>query len=221
MRAIFICAGESTRWGEHLGISKHFAPIGGEPILERAIRLFKANGVKDIIVVSKSYELEGVKNIYPILTPEYYDADKFLSSHQYWHDNDRTLIVYGDVYWTEDAVRTVVEDDSKDFRLFCRPTPSKVTGTEWGECFAFSLYPDDLKEAREALCYLVWLYEQEILERVGGWEWVRAMYVVKAGRMSEHLDECPLYMVIDDMTDDIDYPDDHTRIQEAWDRANA
>ena len=61
-RAIFICAGEATRWDSYLGVEKHYAPIEGEPIIERAVRLFKAEGIKDIFVVSRDYCIEGVTN---------------------------------------------------------------------------------------------------------------------------------------------------------------
>ena len=47
MTTIFICAGEATRWNNYGGTPKHYAILNGEPIIERATRLF-ANMVRKI-----------------------------------------------------------------------------------------------------------------------------------------------------------------------------
>src|SRR5690606_32039339 len=70
------------------------------------------------------------------------DADKFLSSRTLWNETGRTIVLYGDVYFTAEAMNKIVNSKERDWTLFCRPTPSRVTGHKWGECFAISFYKD-------------------------------------------------------------------------------
>lgn len=215
-RFIIIAAGDGTRWGNYLGTTKHLAVLNGQPIIYRTIDLLRANGVSydDIFVVSKDYNLLIVNNYRPKLNPRNFDADKFLSSSKLWNKEGRTVIVYGDVYFSEDAIKTIIESEEKDWRLFCRPTASKITGTPHGECFAISFYPHDHKYCYARLRQLVHLYNGRVLERIGGWEWARLISGIKPARLKKHQEELPLYINIDDETDDIDYPEDYDRLKE-------
>ncbi len=63
--AVILCAGTGDRWNNYLGIPKQLIEIGGETLLDRAIRLLKRDGVSDIHVVTHNQLLkqEGIKNI--------------------------------------------------------------------------------------------------------------------------------------------------------------
>jgi hypothetical protein len=225
MRAIIIAAGEATRWDNYLGIPKHFAKLNGEPLLERTIRLLKNEGLTkdEIIVVSHDYKLDTALNYRPDpqLHIEYSDASKFLDSTDLWDKAGRTLIIYGDVYFTEKAMHTIVSYPLKDWRLFCRPGRSKHTGTRWGECFAISFYTKDHEKALRELHRIARLKNIGHIDRCGGWEWVRAMHGLPDERIRKpHLVTCPLYFTIDDMTDDIDYPEDYDRLKERLEQRN-
>lgn len=213
---IIIAGGDGTRWDNYTGKPKHFAVIGNEPILYRTINLLRANHVAygDIYVASKDYKVEYVHNYH--IEPNYADhadADKFLSSSDLWNEEGRTVILYGDVYFSEDAIKQIIDYPKTHWTMFCRPTASKITGTPWGECFAVSFYDFDNKMAFDKLWQLIHLYKGKALDRIGGWEWARIVAEVPINKMADHQEDLPLYYVIDDITDDIDYPDDYDRLK--------
>ncbi len=135
-RAIIIAAGKGLRWKNYKGIEKHFMKIDGEAIIHRTVRLLKEFGVDDIYVVGKTkkYEIEGTKLYKPKFTKEYYDADKFLSSKNLWNKKGKTLVLYGDVYFTRQAIDQIVNYAHVDWLLFGRPFASLLTGKRYGEC---------------------------------------------------------------------------------------
>ena len=63
---ILICAGDATRWNNHLNTPKHLINIDGETLIERAVKLihkYKLDTV-DISIVVKDvnddrYDVEG------------------------------------------------------------------------------------------------------------------------------------------------------------------
>lgn len=215
-RAIIICAGEATRWGNHLNTPKHLIEIEGERLLDRTVRLLNERGVEDVHVVVKAedarYKVPGSKLYIAKLDYEKNaDADKFLSSKKLWNKKGRTIVFYGDCYFTDEAMDTIIGHEPKDWVLFCRPGASRITGTKWGECFAQSFYPDQIAEHEAALYRIADLKKQGVIRRCGGWEHYRAML----GRGDQALNRHTMsdrYVEINDWTDDFDYPDDY----ETW-----
>ena len=211
-RAIIICAGEASRWGNHLDTPKHLIEIEGERILNRTVRLLNERGIKDVHVVVKEqddrYSIEGSR--LAIVKPDYEknaDADKFLSSQDLWNTNGRTIVLYGDVYFSDQAMNTICNHNKSEWTLFCRPGPSKITGTPWGECFAQSFINRDIYRHRTALERIARLYKEGILKRCGGWEHYRAMVNRPDEAMRAHA-MTTNFVEIDDWTDDFDYPKD-------------
>lgn len=216
-RAIIVAAGEATRWKNHLGTNKHLIIIEEEPLLHRTIRLLRERGIVDIFVVSKDdprYKIKKTKQYIAKLDYENNaDADKFLSSRELWNEKDRTILIYGDCYFTDDAMDKIVNYKGEKWMLFCRPDASKITGTKWGECFAISFLPHQNIECEEKLHYIAELKKTDVITRCGGWELYRAM----TGRVGEKVrrphtmieTDTAGYIVIDDWTDDFDYPEDY------------
>lgn len=215
-KAIIICAGEATRWGNYLNTTKHLIEIEGEKLLHRTVRLIKERGIDDITIVvkeiSSDYDIEGSKQYKATLNyEENADADKFLSSKELWNKESRTLVFYGDCYFTDEAMDTIIGFESEEWTLFCRPNASEITGTPWGECFAQSFYPKDLERHEQALHYTAELYKNGTISRCGGWEHYNAMVGKKDEKVEEHL-MTTNFVEIDDFTDDFDYPKDY----ESW-----
>lgn len=218
-RAIILCAGEATRWANYLNTPKHLVEIEGERILDRTVRLLRAQGVRDIHVVVKSddlrYRIPGSRLYVASVDYELNaDADKFLSSRVLWNGNGRTLVIYGDCYFTEEAIEAIVSEARIEWLLFCRPFPSALTGTPWGECFAQSFYPQHLARHEEALHRIARLYKSGRIKRCGGWEHYNAMI----GRSDEDLEQCRPdgtytmlgnYVEINDWSEDFDFPEDY------------
>lgn len=214
-RIIVIAAGEATRWDNYLDVPKHYAVIAGEPIIERTIRLLSERGQDDVWLVSKNYKIPGARTYRPRLNADNHDADKFISSQHLWDAQKRTIVLYGDVYFTESAIDTILADENGYYRLFCRPTGSERFSYPYGECFALSFYPVDHESLRYNLQRLVYLYKADVIGRIGGWELTRLMANVPIGKMDQHKDELDNYIVIDDETNDIDYPSDYENVKKA------
>lgn len=214
-RIIIIAAGDATRWGGYLGVAKHYAMIAGEPVIERTVRLLLDRQQDDIWVVSKDYAIAGVHNYRPKLNPRNHDADKFISSNELWATDKRTIVIYGDVYFTERGIDTILAEDTPLYRLFCRPTGNKSFSYPYGECFALSFHPADHELLMYNLKRLVHLYRADVISRIGGWELTRLMASVPIGKMDQHKQWLVNYYVIDDETNDIDYPSDYENVKRA------
>lgn len=221
-RAIIIAGGESTRWGNYLGVPKHLVKVNGEPILHRTVRLLKEQGIKDIYIVARSsrYQVNGTSIYRPKITPEWSDADSFLSSRELWNKEGRTIVLLGDVYFTEEAMKTIVSLKWREWRLFCRAEASEITGCLYGECFAWSFWPEHLAEHEAALWRIVKLFKEGKINRNNGWEHYRAMI----GRPDDKVRKPHImegrYNEINDFTEDFDYPEDYREFMKRFKEAN-
>jgi hypothetical protein len=210
MKAIIICAGEATRWADYLGTKKHLIEIDNEKIVHRTARLLKKHGVSDISIVTKEYDerYDTPYSTQEVVKVDYEtnaDADKFLSSKHLWNKQGRTIVLYGDCYFTEDAIKKIVNYENEDWTLFCRPHPSEITGSRYGECFAQSFYPKDIERHENALKKIAQYHKEGVIRRCGGWEHYRAMVGTP---LFEHK-MTTNWELIDDFTDDFDYPEDY------------
>lgn len=219
MRAIIICAGEAKRWGDYLGVPKHLIQINNEPLLHRTVRLLRENGTDEIYIVSKPdprYWVPGTVQYKPELNYQSNaDADKFLSSKSLWSDTGRTVVFYGDVFFTDEAMTTICSYEGREWTLFCRPKGSDYTGTPWGECFAQSFYPEHLRAHEAALHRIARLYKRRLINRCGGWEHYRAMIGLPDNKIRSKIMK-ENHVVINDFTDDFDYPEDYQRFIERY-----
>lgn len=218
MRAIIIAAGDATRWGNHLNTPKHLVEVDGEPILNRTVRLLNNNGVTDIHIVGPNddrYKITGTSLFIPVKNPNYHGVDKFLNSEGLWSKCSRTLVMYGDVFYTDEAIKTIVEFQGTDWTLFCRFSGSKISGGKYGECFVQSFYPKDINLHKEKLLLVVESVNNRNLKKSGGWEHYRAMNEVTGRELRKHnqYNKC---FIIDDFTDDFDYPEDYDEFIKRW-----
>lgn len=208
---IIICAGEATRWGNYLGVPKHLITLEGEVMLYRLVRQLSQYKDTEVHVVVKEedarYKVPNSELYIADLNSENVDADKFLSSQKLWNRVGRTIVFYGDVWFSDDAISTIMDYKKRDWVLFARHTPSKITGCSWGECFAQSFYPKDIEEHRANLHKIANAYKNKQIKRCGGWEHYRAMAGIP---LAEHK-VGKRYYNIDDWTDDFDKPEDYDR----------
>lgn len=216
-RAIIIAAGDATRWGNHLGVPKHFVEVDGEKIIERTVRQLRSHGITDIHVVGPdpSYQIPGSRLFVPTKNKDNADLDKFMNSRELWNPYGKTFVLYGDVYFTDDAMRWILTHDKPEFTLHCRPFNSNLTGTEWGECFCLSFYPRDHKMLNKVFDNLLLLYREDKLKRLGGWEVYKGVLnrygLLPVEKMHQHWVTGHNLNAINDWTDDFDYPEDYDR----------
>jgi hypothetical protein len=148
------------------------------------------------------------------LWPTGTDADKFLSSRDLWSRTGRTVVFYGDVYFTERAMDKIVFYREPDWTIFLRFGPDDAQGNpQGGECFAQSFYPEDIPE-HEAALYRV--ANDQALTLKGGWEHYRAMN--GARDLSKHV-RLNRHVIIDDLTDDFDTPKGYVAWKRKYDQS--
>jgi len=225
MRAIIIAAGEGSRWGEYLGIPKHLAEVEGEPVLYRTVRLLKQNGVSEIIIVGPMdlrYKLDDVNLFVPVKHPEYADADKFLSSEILWNTNGRTITLFGDVFFSEEAITKIISCNRETWTVFGRQFGSFFTGTKYGEIFAHSFFPKDIAKHKECLEILVNAVKSKDAKKGSGWEHYKVMQGVRGRdirRSKIMIDDN--FIEINDWTEDFDFPEDYDRFIKRWAEAKS
>jgi len=148
----------------------------------------------------------------------------------------RTIVLYGDVFFTENAMRTIVKSDIQDWTLFCRYKHSKITGGKFPECFAQSFYTKDIEKHEKNLWYVAELHTSGIINRSGGWEHYHAMQGARGKAVQRYsilktIRREPWNLLkrtlqkpydgrieIDDWTEDFDYPSDYDRFIKRWNK---
>ena len=191
--------------GEHKGFSepRQLTRINGERILDRTIRLLRKNGIKDIVVTGNYTDINA-----EVIDPEgntyEYDTDK-----GYWLDAFKGIIgnytyIWGDVYFSEKAIETIVKTEVKANTLFC-------TGVElkgWNEPLAYKVVNKDRFEKSIEICKR--MYDNGKARRNPIiWE----VYRVENGiNINKHILKDNV-IIINDETTDIDSPIDIAKLK--------
>lgn len=210
---IIPCAGKATRWRNHLGVPKHLIEIDGESLLQRTVRLAKQYGADDIFIIAKrdddpNYHINGVTTLAANLSPAHFDVDKFRSSTNWWNTECGTRILFGDVYFTEDAMRQIMNPELDGWRWFCRMGKSTVTGHKYGEGFAAGFCARDIDKIMHAMDAVADLRRRDVLVRAAGWELARYMAGARNAELRRHI-RYDSFVEVDDETDDFDTPGDY------------
>jgi len=208
--AIIICAGKGLGWNNHLGIQKHFIKIEDEKLIDRIVRLINKykNEVDKVFVVglNNNYKIEGSTLFIPKINSIENGVDKYLNSKELWNKQGRTLIFLGDVWFSEETMKQIIQYDKKEWVIFARKGKSKVNGCMHGEIFAQSFYPKDIPEHEKNLLKIVEAYQQKLISKGSGWHHYRCMIGLEPTDKQIFKDKL---FNIDDFTDDFDYPLDY------------
>jgi len=211
-RAILMCAGSGTRWKNHLGTRKHLIRINNERLIDRTVRMLRERSNSQICIAAfdSSYDVPGTTRFAPSHGREnYLDTDKFLCSVDFWSTDDQTLLVYGDVFFTAEAMNAVTSFTGA-CSFFGRPFPSRCTGRRWAELFALSFSPSGGIKMREAMLDVRLQLQNGQIKRGGGWEVYRRfnnLHPVCLVERRQPVGAC--FTTIDDFTDDFDHPEDY------------
>lgn len=212
VRLVIPAAGIGVRWRhyhaqreafEEAGFTKHFLQLAGETIIGRQIRLFRERGVTDIWVVGPDdrYRLPGTTLFIPVQVPDHHDANKVLNSSELWEG--RTIVLYGDVFLTDEAADQILADD-RDWFAFGRWARHRCTdGPE--ELFGFVFDPAWFDHNRRTLVNIAALKRQGVLQRCAGWEF----YWAHNGDPKTQRVYAGNWLEIDDMSDDVDTPEQY------------
>lgn len=116
MRFVIMADGKGTRWDNFMGIPKHLAKVDGEPILARTVRLLNemTDRQAEVIVTShdERYEFEGSRRHEPL--DNKLEIDRFTAELI----EDDTCFLYGDTYYTEEALRSILDTYTDDLIFF-------------------------------------------------------------------------------------------------------
>ena len=198
MKYIIMCGG---KYGDY---PKHLIRIMGERILDRTIRLLRAYGVMDIAVSTNSNIIEGAAMRNGVLTLRHENSYEYGKNEHYWLKafypmTEPVTYIFGDVYFSEDAIRQIVrtETDSIQFFASAPPFTEKYLKT-WAEPFAFKVMDTELFFRKIEECHKYDLEGRFHREAVS-WE----LWQVIKGTPLDVIDYTN-YHVINDYTCDID-----------------
>ncbi len=216
MRAVICAAGSGSRWNHYLGTRKHLAPIDGEPILHRTVRLLRECGITDIRLTyhpEHPYtDVPGVTHTKATFTPEATTARKM--TWPWWADggdgDGLTLLMLGDVFYTADAIR-IMTTPIEGWHQFGRLRPSATTGKPGAEMYGWQFHARDHREFIAAIEAVDAARSQGVQTHV---DW--SLYSHMTGHdistpPSEIRDWGRHVEIPDDGTDDFDFPDDYER----------
>ena len=187
------------------GIKRQLLKIRDEPILYRAIRLLKERGVKNIYLTVPEMGYYGDTGVTEIVGKDKSGMGRFLNFKE--HLKDEAIFLYGDVYYTENAIDTILKDEN-EWRLFGRAGKSNCGVKSWGEPFAFKVNKYVMEKAEE----LKKIANQ--LPRCICWELYRYLngYPLNQHIVKDNFTE------INDQTDDFDRYEDYLRFKSAMEK---
>jgi hypothetical protein len=224
VRVIIAAGRPSSKWGNYLGVPNHLAPVQGVPILYRTVAQ-ALRWTQDVHVTGPvgdpRYSVEGA--VYHQRRGD--EANEYASTADLWSETDRTVLVLGDVYWTDAAFTTVAGCPDHAFRVFGRAGASRHTGCPYGEIFSMSWWPEQLPRVRAELAVVTAaqaaLTAQYGKSRPPGWMLSYRMSggsqpgpgVTLAAQWNHRRNapKPPAFVQIDDCTDDFDWPPDYQR----------
>lgn len=210
MRVIIACAGSQAKWGNHLGVPSHLVPLTahfGVPLLYRT--LGQAREISDDVHLTAPagdarYRLPGVT----VHEQDGSAPSEYAATRALWSETGRTVLLLGDVYWTDAALETVASFGPQTYRVFGRHGPSRVTGTPYGEIFAASWWPGQHPRMSKLLAHVHAVRATGAVTRPPGWMLLRAWQGTPLGK---HRVDPAWFTQIDDLTDDFDTVADYVR----------
>ncbi len=207
MKILLLCGGESSRWGNYMGIPKQLVPIDGKPLLEDTIYKLNEKGLSEILIVGcdKGHMVPGTSYVDLNLEEQTFRQHKFLSSRKFWNTNGVTLLLFGDVFFSKSAIDVSLSFTSNSINFIGRLTGSRVTSCEYPEIFGVSFSSIHNNEVESLM-----LEADNKSNRPAGWQ----LYEVAANKSAIGALTSVSGVVfnhIDDFTEDFDFPDDYER----------
>lgn len=213
MKYIITCGGTYLKWEW----PRQLTIVNGETIVGRTIRLLREAGATDINISSNNelFKQFGVPvlvhdNDYVSINPREHDGCTGSWCDVFYPTEEPTCYIFGDVVFTPEAIRKIVEYEVKDIMLFGSKEPFAPDYPKpYIEPFAFKVVDTDL---------LKWtIKEVKRLDSIGAfrrkpiaWEF----WNVAKGGDPNVINQS--YVAINDRTCDVDYPEEIERVSAAW-----
>ena len=205
LNVIVLANGGQTRFPASAS-PKQLLEVDGEPIVRRTVREFARRLACQVKVVTGNPAiidaLSRAQLPVVILTPG--PTPHALASLQAVRSDwgARTLCLFGDVYYTDAAIETIASCE-RELAFFGRRIQSKFTGKGHGEIVAVAWNRAHAAAMQRSLEYwrdrpLFWSVYRDF---AGLWD-IEDNYLLR---------ETPLFIDIDDWTDDFDTPEEYAR----------
>lgn len=201
MKFILMCGGKY----KDFKIPKQLSIVKGERIVDRTIRLLKENGVKEIYISSNNPLFDSCDAI-RLENKENNFTQKEKETIGYWLDafypiNEEVCYIFGDVYFTEEAIKTIVNYKTDKNILFGTSDALNKYHNNWGEPFAYIV--KDYKTFFKGIKEVKTMYDKGLIKRHPiVWELYRYLHNTDINTQRIVGD----YICIDDGTIDIDNP---------------
>lgn len=198
---LIMCGGDY-----HTDEPKQLTVIKGETIVGRTIRLLKSLGINDIAISSNNTRFEqfGV----PVLhhTNNFGNGGHWLEA--FYPSSEPICYLYGDVVYSEYALKTIVETETDSIQFFASAPPfDKRYFKTWAEPFAFKVV--DTKLFKKCINTTLALAEQGVFYRDPiSWE---LWQVIKKTKLAEV--DYTNYVIINDWTCDCDCAEDVAKLE--------
>ena len=198
MKVLIVAAGDGVRWDNYRNVPKHLVEVEGQVLLHRTYAQFKR--YTDNIVIVSTDPRYAIGETYSPLVGDFFDFGKIYSSYPIW-DEERTIIVFGDVYFTDEAVNTIVSNQD-DFKFFLRKDKSSYTGKNHKEIFGLAFAGGMNQRIKSAI--------ERLIERrqSGAGAWRLYLHLHGLDEAKSGFYNTDGYVHIDDWTEDFDYPND-------------
>ena len=194
MKYIIMCGGGLHGWDAPRQLSE----INGEPIIARTIRLLRENGIEDIAITADDKHFTEYA---PVL--DYDSSGTWVNC--FMPTETPVCYLMGDVVFSPDAIRTIVETESDGVLMFGSAPPySSDYMKPWEESFAFKVW--DTKRFREAVDF-VKAHERYFMREPLAWE---LWQVIQGTQYNVVLHD---YIAINDYTCDVDSREDLTKLE--------
>ena len=194
-------------------IPRQLIEINGEPLIKRTIRLLKENGIKDIIISSNNDKFDGlgVERHSPLYN-DYNQVDPkshWLKAFPIELMDEPVVYLFGDVYYSESAIKTIIKEDNNDILFFCTyNNKSPFYIKEHDEPLAFKVH--DFDKFKKHINRLIEMWNNdETIRRPITWELYRSIngLDVNVHKMTGN------YIAINDESCDIDTIDDIEKLK--------
>lgn len=197
MKYIIMCGGKYGR------TPKQLLEVMGEVIVKRTIRLLKAFGVprEDIFISSNDCRFDrlGVKRVVQAngYIYGYEELHRWLNA--FYPMTEPVCYIFGDVYFSEDAIRQIVQTETESVQFFASAPPfADNYYKNWAEPFAFKVQDTKLFFEKVEECHRLDL-EGSFHREAVSWE----LWQVIKGTELDVIDYTN-YHTINDYTCDID-----------------
>lgn len=216
-RVIIAAAGPQKYWANHTGVPSHLVATPGKkdrvPLIVRTIEQIHpyVDEVYVTIPDTRDYEkymralMDIPVHIFTRMDRAYYN--EYDSTKTLWNNNGRTILMLGDVIFSDNAIQALVTYDG-EFKVFGRHGASDVTGTPYGEIFAVSWTYRKNVELVKAVAAVRHAYLTNHTKKCDGWRILRYM---QGGNLNRHRVDPKYFHEINDYTDDFDKPEDYDR----------